>query len=231
MCIPGQALRSLIATVALGMISFANTASAEVYQADWRFEVLLNDKPIGFHSFSLNGDRERQILTTEAQFDVKFLFINAFRYRHDNTEIWGNGCLDSIDARTDSNGDLLSVRGQRIENSFELEGQRGTQLPGNCIQTFAYWNPDILDSSQLLNSQTGELEDVTVSRESLDVIDVNGKTVEAIRYSLLAKSGAITLWYSNDESRRWLALEAPAKGGRTLRYIPVRIPTADDLLA
>ena len=193
--------------------------------------MLLNDKPIGFHSFSLNGDGERQRLTTEAQFDVKFLFINAFRYRHDNTEIWGNGCLDSINARTDSNGDLLSVRGQRIEDSFELEGQPGLQLPGNCIQTFAYWNPDILDSTQLLNSQTGELEDVTVTRESLDVIDVNGKTVEAVRYRLLAKAGAITLWYSNDESRRWLALEAPAKGGRTLRYIPVRIPAADDLLA
>jgi hypothetical protein len=213
------------------MISVANTASAEVYQADWRFEVLLNDKPIGFHSFSLNGDRERQTLTTEAQFDVKFLFINAFRYRHDNTEIWGNGCLESINASTDSNGDFLSVRGQRLEDSFRLEGQPAEPLPGECIQTFAYWNPDILDSSRLLNSQTGELEDVTVTRESLDSVDINGETVEAIRYRLLAKSGAITLWYSNDESRRWLALEAPAKGGRTLRYIPVRISAADDLLA
>ena len=231
MCIPRQALRSLIATFAFSMISVANTASAEVYQADWRFEVLLNDKPIGFHSFSLNGDRERQTLTTEAQFDVKFLFINAFRYRHDNTEIWGNGCLESINASTDSNGDFLSVRGQRLEDSFRLEGQPAEPLPGECIQTFAYWNPDILDSSRLLNSQTGELEDVTVTRESLDSVDINGETVEAIRYRLLAKSGAITLWYSNDESRRWLALEAPAKGGRTLRYIPVRIPAADDLLA
>ncbi len=228
---PRQALQSLVAAVASSMIWSADTASAEAYQADWQFEVLLNDKPIGFHSFSLAGDGERQTLTTEAQFDVKFLFVNAFRYRHDNTEIWGNGCLDSINATTDSNGDLLSVRGQRLGSSFRLEGQPAEPLPGECIQTFAYWNPDILDSSQLLNSQTGELEDVTVTRESLDVVDINGETVEAIRYRLLAKSGAITLWYSNDDSRRWLALEAPAKGGRTLRYIPVRIPAAADLLA
>ncbi|HCU53558.1 MAG TPA: hypothetical protein DIC36_04505 [Gammaproteobacteria bacterium] len=224
-------VQSLVAATALSMIWSADTASAETYQADWRFEVLLNDKPIGFHSFRLTGDGERQTLTTEAQFDVKFLFINAFRYRHDNTEIWGNGCLDSINATTDSNGDFLSVRGQRLEDSFRLEDQPAKPLPGECIQTFAYWNPDILDSSRLLNSQTGELEDVTVIREDLDAIGINGKTVEAIRYRLLAKSGAITLWYSNDESRRWLALEAPAKGGRTLRYIPVRIPAADDLLA
>jgi hypothetical protein len=224
-------VQSLVAAAALSMIWHASTASAETFQAVWQFEVLLNDKPIGFHSFSLTGDGERQTLTTEAQFDVKFLFVNAFRYRHDNTEIWGNGCLDSINATTDSNGNFLSVRGQRLEDSFRLEGQPAEPLPGECIQTFAYWNPDILDSSRLLNSQTGELEDVTVIREILDIVDINGTTVEAIRYRLLTKSGAITLWYSNDESRRWLALEAPAKGGRTLRYIPVRIPAADDLLA
>ena len=157
-----HAAQSLIAAATLSMIWSADTASAETYQADWRFEVLLNDKPIGFHSFSLTGDGERQTLTTEAQFDVKFLFINALRYRHDNTEIWGNGCLDSINATTDSNGDFLSVRGQRFDDSFRLEGQPAEPLPGECIQTFAYWNPDILESSRLLNSQTGELEDVTV---------------------------------------------------------------------
>ena len=228
---PRHTVQSLVAAAALSMIWSADTASAETYQADWRFEVLLNDKPIGFHSFSLTGDAERQTLTTEAQFDVKFLFINAFRYRHDNTEIWGNGCLNSINAKTDSNGEFLSVRGQRSDNVFRLEGRPAEPLPGECIQTFAYWNPDILDSSRLLNSQTGELEDVTVIQEDLDAVDINGKTVEAVRYRLLARSGAITLWYSNDASRRWLALEAPAKGGRTLRYIPVRIPAADDITA
>lgn len=231
MTISRQTLLTLVATLALGALSFTGTASAETYKADWNFEVLLNDKPIGFHNFSLTGDGERQTLTTEAQFDVKFLFINAFSYRHENTETWRDGCLDSIDATTDSNGDLLSVRGQRYENALEVTGRAGAQLLGECVQTFAYWNPDILASSQLLNSQTGELEDVEVTLESVDTIDVNGEPVDAVRYRLDVEAGAVTLWYSNDESRRWLALEAPAKGGRKLRYIPVRVPSAKDLLA
>ena len=231
MFISRHASLTFVATVALSALSFAGTASAETYKADWNFEVLLNEKRIGFHNFSLTGDSQLQTVTTEAQFDVKFLFINAFSYRHDNTETWSDGCLDSIDATTDNNGDLLSVRGQRYEDALEITGRAGEQLLGECVQTFAYWNPEILASSQLLNSQTGELEDVEVSMETLDTIDVNGVTVEAVRYRLNAKAGAVTLWYSNDESRRWLALEAPAKGGRTLRYIPVRVPAAKDLLA
>ncbi len=227
MFISRQAFLKPFAIVALSAFSVVGTASAETYKADWNFEVQLNNKPIGFHNFSLTGDGERQTLTTEAQFDVKFLFINAFSYRHDNTEIWADGCLDSINATTDNNGDFLFVRGQRYENALEVTAQTGAQQLSECVQTFAYWNPDILDSSQLLNSQTGELEDVDVTRESLDAIAVNGETIEAVRYRLDAKAGAVTLWYTNDESRRWLALEAPAKGGRTLRYIPIRVPTPE----
>lgn len=213
------------------VLSALNTASADDRRAEWDFEVYLNDKPIGFHTFSVTGDPDRQVFRTEAQFDVKFLFINAFRYRHDNTETWSNGCLQSIEATTDNNGDLLSVRGQREDDALQLMDGSGRRAVDDCVQTFAYWNPDILGASRLLNSQTGELEEVSVTMESRDVIEVNGDNVPAIRYRLSAKAGAITLWYANDGSRRWLALEAPAKGGRTIRYVPVKIPAAEDLVA
>ena len=87
--------------------------------------MLLNDKPIGFHNFSLTRDGERQTLTTEASFDVKFLFINAFRYRHDNVEVWSDGCLESIYANTDNNGDFFSVRGERYDEVMRVTGHDG----------------------------------------------------------------------------------------------------------
>ena len=220
-----------ITVLVSGMLSALNPVSAAGQDAEWNFEVLLNDKSIGFHNFSLTQDGERQTLRTEAQFDVKVLFINAFRYRHENTEVWSDGCLASIDAFTNNNGDVLSVRGKRYAEGLELTGRSGMSTLDECVQTFAYWNPGILNSSRLLNSQTGELEDVAVTLESRDEITVAGEPVEALRYRLSAKSGAITLWYANDESRRWLALEAPVKGGRTIRYVPVQVPGKNDLIA
>lgn len=193
---------------------------------DWEFNVLLNDKEIGYHRFNVVDDGRRQLLETEASFDVKILFINAFRYRHRNTERWENDCLVSIDAMTDNNGDALEVRGASSDGGFDLTSQRGTERLDGCVQTFAYWNPSILDSRRLLNSQTGEYEDITVTLEGDDVVDVGDETVAAKRYRLTAKGGDIRLWYSSDDSR-WLALEAPAKGGRTIRYEPVSVPAPD----
>ena len=39
-------------------------------------------------------------MTSRAAFDVDFLFINAYRYRHTSNETFRDGCLAEIDAET-----------------------------------------------------------------------------------------------------------------------------------
>lgn len=218
--------------VASGTLQSPSAAAAS--DADtWRFEVLLDNKQIGYHEFRVADSGARQVLETEARFDVKFLFITAFRYRHRNTEIWDDGCLLSIDAATDNNGDRLAVNGEQLGDTFRVSRDSGDATLGRCVRTFAYWNPEILDAERLLNSQTGEYEAVSVTREGEDEVLVAGRPVDAIRYRLEAEAGDITLWYSDDAAKRWLQLEAPARGGRTLRYRPLRVPAApqDELTA
>jgi hypothetical protein len=215
-----------ISTLTACVIAFSANAADELPGKQWQFDVALDDKPIGFHTFELQHDGEKQVLTTEASFDVKFLFITAFRYRHQNTEIWNDGCLASIDASTDSNGEQFDVRGELGNGSFELAGEAASMALPGCVQTFAYWNPAILESQKLLNSQTGQYEDVTVSLEGREQLPVAGEFVDALRYRLSAQAGDITLWYSSDDNT-WIGLEAPAKGGRKLRYQAVVVPDRD----
>lgn len=212
---------ALVALAVLGSVP----ASAMSPSLDWKFGVLLDDKKIGYHNFTVTENDGRQVLETEAKFDVKFLFITAFTYRHENVEAWQGDCLASIDARTDNNGKELAVSGRRTDDGFEVSGASGTAELPSCVQTFAYWRPDILEADRLLNSQTGEYEDVTVAYDGEDEVQVGELTIPATRYRLSAKAGDITLWYASDDSR-WLALEAPAKGGRTIRYQPVAVPEA-----
>ena len=212
---------TLVAVVA---ITTADAADGE-QPMEWRFDVALDGKPIGYHTFNVRQDGPRQVLETEASFDVRFLFITAFRYRHQNTEIWADGCLSSIDATTDNNGDVYDVRGNAQDEVFDLSSNDATALlKSDCVQTFAYWNPSILQARRLLNSQTGEYEDISTMLEGYESIDVGGQQIAAARYRLSAKAGDIRLWYARN-TQTWLALEAPAKGGRTIRYSAVHLPT------
>ena len=209
--------------IALGTALIASPVAAA--SLDWEFEVSLNEKKIGYHSFTVTEEAGRQVLETEAAFDVKLLFITAFKYRHSNTEIWDNGCLESIDARTNSNGKLFEVKGSRNQDRLAVVSSTGDEELGDCVKTFAYWNPEVLESTRLLNSQTGEYESVAVSVDGDDTVAVNGEATDAVRYTLTTKGGDIKLWYAKDTDL-WLALEAPAKGGRTIRYTPLSVPRA-----
>jgi hypothetical protein len=214
--------------MALGLLfvaGYVNGAEADGAGAarKWLFKVYLNDKPIGFHDFRIEETADRQVLSTQAEFDVKLLFITAFSYRHENTETWQGDCLVEIDARTDNNGEELIVAGERRDDRFSLRTAAGADELEGCVQTFAYWNPAILEADRLLNSQTGEYEDIEVAYSGSDTIRVGDRDVVAERYTLTAKGGDIKLWYSADD-RRWLALEAPAKGGRSIRYEPIAVP-------
>lgn len=185
--------------------------------SEWRFRVLLDDKEIGFHHFTLDEKNGERRLTSQAEFEVKLLFVKLFEYQHRNEEVWRGDCLTSIDSETDSNGEPFAVSGQLRDDRFTLQGAQGiVELPA-CVMTFAYWNPDFLTQKRLLNSQNGEFLEVQITPAEPDRLDIGGEPRNAYRYRLRAGDMDLLLWYS-EQSNDWLALETEAKGGRKLRY-------------
>jgi len=183
---------------------------------EWRFKVFLEDSPIGEQTFRVTEEGPRSIVRIEASLDVKILFFTAYSYRHENEEVWEDGCLTSIRTKTDDNGEPFRVSGSRSGEAFLVETADGTEsLPG-CVHSFAYWNLDRLRNPRLLNSQTGKYEPVSVREIGQETLRYRGSDVRARRYALESAEFRIDLWYS--EENEWLALES-LRGGRTLRYV------------
>jgi hypothetical protein len=198
-------------TVFLMLILISHAVMAQ----EWPFNVLLDKKPIGEHTFTLNEGRDT--LTSKAKFDVKLLFINAYNYLHSSNETWQGDCLTSIDANTNDNGDKSVVTGKLEGQSFVLNSTKGGKqtLPA-CIMTFAYWNPKMLTQNKLLNPQTGDYLDVKITQVGKEQIEVRGKSVDAEHYNVIAKKMNIDLWYSPDKD--WLALRSTTPEGRVINY-------------
>lgn len=208
------------------MMLLASVATAQAAQStdEWTFRVFLDDREVGYHNFTVEQDGSTRRVESRAQFQVKFLFINAYEYRHQAEEVWRGSCLNRIQARTDDNGEISSVAGRREDDGFVINNDGDAQTLPGCIQTFAYWNLDFLESGRLLNPQTGEYAEVTLTRLRPDTLTIDNREIKTQAYRLMVDGRRIDLWYTRDD-QQWLALEAETEGERILRYQPTSAPT------
>jgi hypothetical protein len=206
---------AVLATLLVVAPTVASSPAAPAADGEWNFRVLLDGKEVGWHRYSVRGDGAATEVASRAQFDVRFLLLNAYSYRHTARERWRGACLDQLESRTETNGRVEKVAAVARDDAMMVAGPGGeARLPG-CVMSFAYWDPRILGATRLLNSQTGELMPVSVVERGTERVNVAGRNVAATRHRLSAPNLQIDLWYADG---RWVALEAPTPGGRTLRY-------------
>ena len=205
-----------VLVAALFLLAFPAAGASTADLREWKFRVLLNDDEIGFHNFRLESSNGLTYLDSQASFDVRVLFFTAYRYRHSNRETWSGSCLESIESDTNANGKPVKVTGQREADGFVVEAMGEAAQLDDCVMSFAYWNPNILQRSRLLNAQTGEYLDVDIQPQPDETLVFRGAETLASRYRISGRDLRIDLWYSAENE--WLALESLAKGGRIIRY-------------
>lgn len=212
---PHRARRPALAATLLAGLTLAVATAAGAEQL--RFQVYLDDRPIGEHSFRIADSGETTRVTSRATFEVDFLFITAYRYRHTSNEVFRDGCLTAIDASTNDNGKRYVVNGEAMGNAFRIKTGDAVERADGCVKTFAYWDKAFLDKNRLLNPQTGDLEQVRVQPRGRDTVEVeNGERLPAERYALETQDLTIELWYNDDLG--WVGLQSDTGEGKRLIY-------------
>ena len=209
-------MKRIVGNGALCFMLLAASAAVRAQTQQWNFQVFLDDKPIGHHHYTLRDTGTERELKTEARFDVKLLFISAYKYVHDASERWRGNCLLRLNARTDDNGEQSEVSVDQQGERVTISTARGRESVGGCVMTFAYWNAEMLRQSRLLNTQTGKLETVNIASLGEQKITARGASVTAQHYRISGGKHTIDVWYGAD--RAWLALQSTLDGGRKLRY-------------
>lgn len=195
-------------------IALMSDLSAE--ELRWRFKVYLDDAEVGYYTLQLTKQEHRVRVDSAAQFNVKWLFFNAYRYTHQSQEVYQGNCLTGIHSTTNDNGDTYTVRGEADNRQFVVVTQNDQYTLPSCPMTFAYWNPAMLDKDRLLNAQTGQYTDVNIGKTGTELVQIAHQKVTADRYKLITKGKQIVLWYTKDGL--WIGLESQLENDRKLRY-------------
>ena len=191
------------------------------YAQEWAFDVYLDKSKMGQHIFTLTEKDGVKELVSKAKFNVKVLFVNAYSYDHTAKEAWNKDCLTSIESKTTENKVNTSLSGKQDGKSFVVNATgKDKQMLPQCVSTFAYWNPNVIEQTALLNPQNGEFQKIHFDNLGTENIMVKGKPTDTMHYRLLSAPGSkikldIDLWYANKD---WVALKSVTPEGYNVYY-------------
>ncbi len=177
------------------------------------FEILRNGKPFGMHSvkFEQDGDKTRVLIDIEMKY--KLGPITAFNYEHSNEEVWKGDQILSMTSKTDDDGDDYAVDatwGDKVEVDVTKNAEEEAYEAPKDIYTTSYWNIKSLKADKLLNTQKGEIEDVSLTKIGREEYSTSQETVEADHYKVEA-SLPLDLWY-DAKTQQWIGLKFSARG-------------------
>lgn len=197
---------------AAGFLVFALasvTATADTGPGLLKFEVALDDKPIGEHSLTFNRSADGALETRIAiDLAVKFGPFTVFDYTHRNASLWQDGVLQRMRSQTDDNGERHDVSIDLVGDHLRIVNNSAPQftVPRNMLPT-TYWMASTVSQDRLLNSQTGELLEVDVQEVGRETVPGPDGPIAATRYRMVGDL-EIELWYDDTGILVGLAFEA-----------------------
>lgn len=210
-------LRCAILTLVAPIVTlFAPTATAEA-KFDWQpnagerlvFDVYRDGKRFGSHVVTFDQRGDQLVVNSDIELKVKFGPITAFHYVHDVQEVWGEGELVSIDARTKRDGKWEEVDVDAVADGLRTTGPEFTGTHAAGLIPSTHWNVSQMLQSKMLSTETGALLPLQVEDRGLETVRTGSGEVEARHYRVSSDIVA-SFWY--DKDGRWVKCAFKARG-------------------
>jgi hypothetical protein len=175
------------AAVACTLPRVANAATAIAWpsaDSSRRFSVFHDGARIGTHTILHSSATGEVRVSTDVRLLAKVAFLTVFRFIHHSTEVWRAGQLMSMTSETLEHGETLRVDGTATPQGFRVVSKDGPFIaPTGTLTSNSLWTPAVLEQTSLIDAD--------------EAISVDGRRVEASRYSFITPYLAGNIWYDS----------------------------------
>lgn len=211
-------------------LTFAGTAHAQkavlaafnakdpiaLYGTEMQFDIMRSGKKIGDHLVRFDTNDDKIVVNSASRMQIDILFFTAFQYRYDSRAIWRDGILNKLEISVNDDGTLFSMLADQQGPRLRLT--RGTdsldmKLP---IYPTNHWNAEVLKQDQVLNTLTGEINNVLINAAGYEDVKTESGIIPAMRYTY---TGDLIneVWY--DDMGRWVKLRFKGRDGSVIEYV------------
>ena len=188
----------------------------ELYGDKIIFDVFREGKIVGTHTVRFRGSPNDVFVTSKFNLKIDILFINAYSFEYSSKANWKDGTLHDLSVLVDDNGEKFSLEAKKRSKYLTVSNdQESFQVPLPIYPT-NHWNAGVLVQSKVLNTLTGELNNVEIVEKGYEMVETGQGKVKAMRY---AYTGDLEteIWY--DEKKRWVGMEFVGSDGSHIKYV------------
>ena len=160
-------------TSALVLCSAAGLAAADspppavdpfrLYGNEIAFDVERDGDVVGRYIINFTRTDQGVLADARVDVDVRLLFVPIYTLRYHARELWSDGELQSIEAFTNDDGDLVHVQATRESEGLRVKtNDAAYETP--AVLPISHWNAALLEGGPLLNGMTGEVDEVHIFR-------------------------------------------------------------------
>ncbi|WP_252509606.1 DUF6134 family protein [Thalassospira sp. TSL5-1] len=188
--------------------------------ADWTFQIRREGSPVGTHHVSFHQGRDGLQVISESDIRVSFLGFSAYQFVYRSEALWQKDELTKLAVTVDDDGDKTAISAQKDTTTGKLvvKGPNGTHpLPEDIFPT-NHWHCGILSHSTVLNTLTGNENDVKITNLGTEKIVAGNGGAATITATHIRYEGELNTdaWY--DARGRWVGLSFKARDGSKIIY-------------
>ena len=188
----------------------------DLYGDTIKFDVFREGTRVGFHNVTFSGGPGDFWVTTRFELEIKILFISAYAFKYFSKANWKDGVLNEISVVVDDDGEPFSLKGARETEEIMIKSTKSNYRAKLPLFPTNHWNAGVLDQKVVLNTLTGELNQVEIIARGIQTLSSEYGDTKGQRYSYTGDLDT-DVWY--DEMGRWVGMEFKGRDGISIKYV------------
>lgn len=187
-----------------------------LYGEKIQFDVYRKGVQVGSHTVTFEQVSSGYRVESDFGISIRFLSLEAYRFRYRSEALWRNGGLNWIKASVDENGEDFRFEAVRAGDAMRVQLPDGrTTLPAPIFPT-NHWNAEVLTQKRVLNTLTGRPSAVAIVRMGEERVPTENGEVLATRY-VYTGDLETEVWY--DAAGRWVKMRFEGSDGSIIDYV------------
>jgi hypothetical protein len=208
----GAALLAIVAFAAAGFARDGVPASRTL-----EFDIVRADSVIGYHRIRFGDETGRLTVDIDVAVKVNVLFVTVYRFTHRAREVWEDGRLVAMTARTDDDGTSHELEMTLRNGMFAVTHDGAASRVSAGLVPTSLWNPATVTQTVLFGSLRGDALPTTVTPLGRSAVDTPSGSVMARGYLIDAKPDfKRRVWYS--DAGLLVAVKLEGRDGSEITY-------------